>query len=61
MRINWQRATATDNSGEAPAIVSSRPSGDEFIVPGTYEIVYTATDGNHNEARCSFFIKLTSK
>ena len=62
MRINWQSATATDNSGEAPQIVSSRPNGDMFEVPGLYQIFYTATDGNGNVARsCSFFITLKSK
>ena len=61
MPIAWQRAIATDNSGVPPQIVSSRRSGDYFVVPGSYEIVFTATDDSGNEARCSFRITLTSK
>ena len=62
MRVNWQRAAFTDNSGEIPTIISNRPSGDQFNVPGSYEVVYTASDssGNRNK-NCTFRITLKSK
>ena len=61
MRIYWQQAYASDNSGVPPAIFSSRHAGDLFSVPGSYEIVYKAVDGSGNEATCSFRIILQSK
>ena len=61
-RVNWDRAECTDNSGDPPSLVSSRPNGDLFAVPGNYDIVYTATDeaGNENK-NCSFRISLSSE
>ena len=62
IRVNWKRATFTDNSGDLPTIISNRQNGDEFSVPGSYEIVYTASDssGNRNK-NCTFRITLKSK
>lgn len=62
IRVNWDRPTCTDNSGKNPAISSNRIVGDEFDVPGSYEVTYTATDAysNTNE-NCSFRITLESK
>ena len=61
IRVNWQEPSATDNSGVAPSLTSSRRSGDRFSVPGSYEVVYKAVDGAGNEATCSFRIILKSK
>ena len=61
IRVHWQQPTATDNSGVQPALHSTRESGEYFAVPGSYEILYTATDGAGNEARCSFRITLERK
>ena len=62
IRVNWQRATFTDSSGDLPTVISNRQNGDEFSVPGSYEIVYTASDssGNRNN-NCTFRITLKSK
>ena len=62
IRVNWDSPTFTDNSGKNPAISSNRQKGDEFDVPGSYEVTYTATDTylNKNE-NCSFRITLESK
>ena len=62
IRVNWDRPTCTDNSGENPTMSSNRQSGDLFDVPGSYEVTYTATDTylNKNE-NCSFRITLESK
>ena len=62
IRVNWDRPTCTDNSGENPTMSSNRQSGDLFDVPGSYVVTYTATDTylNKNE-NCSFRITLESK
>ena len=62
IRVNWERAVCTDNSGVPPYLAPSRPNGDKFSVPGEYEIVYTAEDdaGNQNKD-CSFRISLSSE
>ena len=59
--INWQQPTVTDNSGLAPSLSFNRQSGDNFTVPGSYEVLYNATDEAGNEATCSFRITLKSK
>ena len=61
VRVNWQRATATDNSGVEPAVYSNKQSGQYFDVPGSYEVEYTATDESGNTATCSFRITLSRK
>ena len=62
LRVNWEQPICTDNSGGLPSISPSRQSGDEFDVPGSYEVVYTVTDGTGNENKnCSFRISLDSK
>ena len=62
IRVNWQRATFTDNSGDPPIIISIIQNGDQFSVPGSYEIAYTASDssGNRNK-NCTFRITLKSR
>ena len=61
IRVNWQKATATDNSGVAPVVYSKEQSGQYFDVPGSYEVLYTATDESGNTATCSFLITLKRK
>ena len=61
VRVNWQRATATDNSGEEPYVHSNKQPGQSFDAPGLYEVVYTATDESGNTATCSFRITLERK
>ncbi|KAJ7327772.1 hypothetical protein OS493_026651 [Desmophyllum pertusum] len=61
-RIDWQRPTVTDNSGYPPSVSSNRQSGYLFSVPGSYEVLYTATDATGNVAKtCSFRITLKRK
>ncbi|KAL9973471.1 hypothetical protein ACROYT_G019936 [Oculina patagonica] len=61
MRVNWQQPTVTDNSGVPPSVTSNKAPGSLFSVPGSYEIIYTATDGSGNLATCSFTITLKVK
>ncbi|NHF59068.1 HYR domain-containing protein [Flavobacteriaceae bacterium TP-CH-4] len=51
--VSWTPPTATDNSGIATLTTNNYNSGDEFL-PGTTEVIYTATDPNGNTATCSF-------
>ncbi len=61
IRVNWDTPTVTDNSGVEPSVTSNRASGAFFSVPGSYEVIYTATDGSGNQATCSFTITLKCK
>ena len=61
LRVHWQRPTVTDNSGVEPSVTSTRPSGDIFEVPGSYEVVFVAKDSSGNQATCSFRITLKRK
>ena len=62
VRVNWDRPTFTDNSGIPVAVSSSRLSGDLFSAPGSYEVVYTASDSSSNTNKnCTFRITLKSK
>ena len=62
IRVNWARPQCSDNSGQPPGITSSRQSGDEFSVPGSYEVAYTVTDGYGNTNKnCSFRIQIKSE
>ena len=61
LRVTWQRPTATDNSGLEPVIHSKEQPGQVFDVPGSYEVLYTATDDSGNTATCSFRITLKRK
>ena len=61
VRVHWQRATATDNSGEEPYVYSEKQSGQYFDVPGLYEVQYIARDQSGNTATCSFRITLKRK
>ena len=61
VRVNWQKPTATDNSGVEPLVYSEKQIGQFFNVPGSYEVQYTATDKSLNTATCSFRITLSRK
>ena len=61
VRVNWQEPTATDNSGVVPVVYSNKQSGQYFDVPGSYEVLYKATDESENTATCSFRITLKRK
>ena len=56
VRVAWNKPVATDNSGMPPSISCSRPSGDLFAVPGSYEVSCGAADSSGNFATCSFRI-----
>ena len=59
--MNWKRPKCSDNSGKTPGVSSTRQSGDEFAVPGSYEVVYTVTDGKNENKNCSFRITTKSE
>ncbi|KAJ7327775.1 hypothetical protein OS493_026654 [Desmophyllum pertusum] len=61
IRINWNRPTATDNSGVPPSVTSNRQSGALFRVPGSHVVSYKAIDAAGNEATCTFRITLKRK
>ena len=61
IKVNWQEPTATDNSGVVPVVHSNEQAGKHFDVPGSYEVLYTATDESGNTATCSFLITLKRK
>lgn len=54
--INWSPPQATDNVHE-PKVASSHEPKSEFGI-GTTEIIYTATDGAGNKAKCTFNVTL---
>ena len=58
IRVTWQEPTATDNAGVVPVVHSNGRAGQCFDVPGSYEVLYTATDDSGNTATCSFRITL---
>jgi len=61
VRVNWKRPNCSDNSGNPPSISSNRQSGDQFAVPGSYEVAYTVSDGTNTNKNCSFRITLKSE
>lgn len=61
LRVNWNPPVATDNSGNTPAIRSNNQPGSLFLVPGSYEITYKATDQAGNFSYCSFRITIECK
>ncbi|BFZ13036.1 hypothetical protein BsWGS_16075 [Bradybaena similaris] len=54
--ISWLPPQATDNVHE-PKVVSSHEPKSEFGI-GTNEVIYTATDGAGNKAKCTFNVTL---
>ena len=61
LKVKWQQPTAIDNSGVLPTLNSNEQSGRYFVVPGSYEVLYTATDNSGNAATCTFRITLKRK
>ena len=61
VRINWYAPNCTDNSGVLPSVKTDKQPGDLFSVPGSYEIVYTVSDGTNEDKNCSFRITLKSE
>ena len=61
VRVNWQRPKCSDNSGNPPSMSSNRKTSDQFGVPGSYEVVYTVSDGTNTNKTCSFRITLKSE
>ena len=55
--VNYNAATATDNSGVSPTIAYSAASGSQFSF-GETTVTVTATDGSGNEAQCTFLINV---
>ena len=61
VRVNWKRPQCSDNSGNPPSISSNRKTSDLFAVPGSYEVVYTVSDGTNTNKNCPFRITLKSE
>ena len=61
IRVNWAAPNCSDNSGLPPTIKGNRNRGDQFGVPGKYEINYEVTDNDGNEGNCTFTIDLARK
>ncbi|CAH3018717.1 unnamed protein product, partial [Porites evermanni] len=62
IRVNWKLPVFTDNSGNVSEVITNMQPGFQLTVPGSYEVIYTATDktGNKNK-NCSFRITLEFK
>lgn len=61
IRVNWDRPLAKDNSGAPSIIQCNRVSGEEYSVPGSYQVFCEAKDQAGNKAECSFQLVLKSK
>ncbi|XP_071488836.1 hyalin-like [Diadema antillarum] len=56
--VTWSPATASDTYGIA-SLVSSPPSGSNFVVGGQpTTVTYTATDNNGNQNTCTFTVQI---
>ncbi|CAB4003085.1 Hypothetical predicted protein [Paramuricea clavata] len=57
--VDWESPIFKDNSGKDPRVLSSRPAGTRFRVPGKVQVMFVATDeaGNKNTS-CKFEINL---
>ena len=60
-RLIWVEPRVEDNNDLFPTIRANKVPGTLFRVPGSYEIMYSATDRSENEAKCIFRITLKSK
>ncbi|PIK34617.1 hypothetical protein BSL78_28560 [Apostichopus japonicus] len=58
--VAWPPITATDNSGQPPAVDRSHNSGDQFPF-GVTNVRYTFTDAAGNSAVCSFIVNVGSE
>ena len=57
-RLIWEEPRVKDNDDLFPNIRANKVPGTFFRVPGSYEIMYSATDGSGNEAKYIFCIAL---
>ncbi|XP_071824327.1 uncharacterized protein [Apostichopus japonicus] len=57
--VAWPPITATDNSGQPPAVDRSHNSGDQFPF-GVTNVIHTFTDAAGNSAVCSFIVNVGS-
>ncbi|XP_070536967.1 hyalin-like [Ptychodera flava] len=53
--VSWTEPEASDNSGTTPQVVSTDDSGSYFPI-GYTSVRYTATDGDGNQAECTFVV-----
>ena len=51
-RLIWEEPRVKDNDDLFPKIRADKVPGTFFTVPGSYEIMYSATDRSGNEAKC---------
>ncbi|PFX33224.1 hypothetical protein AWC38_SpisGene1940 [Stylophora pistillata] len=58
IRVNWDRPLAKDNSGAPSSIQCNRVSGEEYSVPGSYQVFCEAKDQAGNKAECTFQLVL---
>ena len=58
--VSWTDPLATDNTGVAPTIVCTPPSGSVFMI-STQDVICTATDAAGNQAtpNCIFEVAVT--
>ena len=56
----WTAPTATDNCSNVTVAQTAGPASGTVLTPGTYTIVYTATDAAGNTATCSFTITVNN-
>jgi hypothetical protein len=58
--VIWAIPIATDNCGTVTVVETSSggPYYSQSLAPGTYNIQYTATDGNMNTATCNFTVEV---
>ncbi|XP_022804689.1 uncharacterized protein LOC111341904 [Stylophora pistillata] len=61
IRVNWDRPLAKDNSGAPSSIQCNRVSGEEYSVPGSYQVFCEAKDQAGNKAECTFQLVLKKK
>lgn len=59
--VTWKTPECSDNSGNVPQMRSIRQAGALFTVPGSYEVLYTVSDGTNENKNCSFRITLKSE
>ncbi|XP_071488833.1 hyalin-like [Diadema antillarum] len=60
VQVSWTQPTATDISGVANILSSTRNSGDVFTI-GTTDVIYTFVDGSGNTATCTFTVTVQTQ
>ena len=56
-QVNWNEPVATDNSRDAPSLMSNYKPPQRFS-QGTHVITYTAVDLSGNSATCTFAVEV---